>query len=335
MPPRRLVRGRRPRPPRRLPQHRPAGDRPVAGDLRVSGGRSPRVQCPADGGADHPLTLRVRPGREGDVLDLTAVRSMVRSFPWGGLLSTTRLQVFGRAPWSTAHNESDASSNLRRQRDLATLHDSPARALVAGIFVGRSVVRASGGQVISFVWSPGERLPAGTGGSENYTVGQVRELNRRGIDARVVTIGLGRADGRDEFSDIPFHSVRHLEDVGDLDDTVVFVSEAPHVATRRQAYQILHVPPPLRARQRAEVADATRDRILIATSRFAADMWAVVPRCGRRDRARGPPVRRAGVRRRAAARTDGRATSGALRGAAEPGEGDLHVPLDVAHRPDR
>jgi len=128
--------------------------------------------------------------------------------------------------------------------------------------------------VISFVWSPGERLPAGTGGSENYTVGQVRELNRRGIDARVVTTGLGDADGRDEFSDIPFHSVPRLGDISDLDDTVVFVSEAPHVTTLRPAYQILHVPPPLRAHQRAEVTDATRDRILIATSRFAAQLWA-------------------------------------------------------------
>jgi glycosyltransferase involved in cell wall biosynthesis len=128
--------------------------------------------------------------------------------------------------------------------------------------------------VISFVWSPGERLPAGTGGSENYTVGHVRELNRRGIDARVVTIGLGLDDGRDEFSDIPFLSVPDLDDVGDLDGTIVFVSEAPSVTTRRPAYQILHVPPPLRAARRAEAVDATRDRILIATSRYAADLWA-------------------------------------------------------------
>jgi D-inositol-3-phosphate glycosyltransferase len=89
-----------------------------------------------------------------------------------------------------------------------------------------------------------------------------------------VTIGLGVNDGRDEFSDIPFHSVAQLDDVGAMEGTVVFVSEAPHVTTRRPAYQILHVPPPLRARRRTEVADATRDRILIATSRYAADMWA-------------------------------------------------------------
>lgn len=128
--------------------------------------------------------------------------------------------------------------------------------------------------MISFVWSPGERLPAGTGGSENYTVGHVRELRRRGIDARIVTIGLGSDDGREEFDDIPFLSVAGLEDVGDLDDTVVFVSEAPFVATRRTAYQILHVPPPLRVTRHDEVAHATRDRILIATSRYAAQMWA-------------------------------------------------------------
>jgi D-inositol-3-phosphate glycosyltransferase len=128
--------------------------------------------------------------------------------------------------------------------------------------------------MISFVWSPGERLPAGTGGSENYTVGHVRELQRRGIDARIVTIGLGSDDGREEFDDIPFLSVARLEDVGDLDDTIVFVSEAPFVATRRTAYQILHVPPPLRVARRDEVTQATRDRILIAPSEYAAQLWA-------------------------------------------------------------
>jgi D-inositol-3-phosphate glycosyltransferase len=129
--------------------------------------------------------------------------------------------------------------------------------------------------MISFVWSPAQRLPAGTGGSENYTVGQVRELMRRGIDARVVTVGLGASDGREEFSDIPFHSVSRLDVVGDLDDTIVFVNEAtPHLTTRRPAYQMLHVPPPLREPQRTRVAEASRDRILIATSRFAADLWA-------------------------------------------------------------
>jgi D-inositol-3-phosphate glycosyltransferase len=128
--------------------------------------------------------------------------------------------------------------------------------------------------VISFVWSPGQRLPAGTGGSENFTVGQVRELNRRGVDARVVTVGLGTTDGREEFDDVPFHGVADLDALGLLDDTLVFVSEAPPVETRHPAFQILHVPPPLRAGQQAVVTDGTRNRTLIATSRYAAALWA-------------------------------------------------------------
>ena len=128
--------------------------------------------------------------------------------------------------------------------------------------------------MISFVWSPGERLPAGTGGSENFTVGHVRELNRRGIEARVVTIGVGTADGRDEFDDIPFHSVPALDAVGRLDDTLVFVSEAPPTTTVHPAYQILHVPPPLRQHAHASVVAGTRDRTLVATSRYAAALWA-------------------------------------------------------------
>lgn len=128
--------------------------------------------------------------------------------------------------------------------------------------------------VISFVWSPGEGLPAGTGGSENFTVGHVRELARRGIGARVVTVGLGADDGRDDFDDVAFHSVATLDDLSDLDDTLVFVSEAPPVATRHPAFQVLHVPPPLRKAQQARVTASTLDRTLMATSRYAAGLWS-------------------------------------------------------------
>lgn len=128
--------------------------------------------------------------------------------------------------------------------------------------------------MISFVWTPGEVLPAGTGGSENYTTGQVRELNRRGVPARVVTVGLGEADGRDQFTDIPFLSLAQLSDVSELDDTVVFVSDIAAVATKNPSFRILHVPPPLRERHRALALDSVRDRILIATSRYSARLWS-------------------------------------------------------------
>src|SRR5580693_8828697 len=128
--------------------------------------------------------------------------------------------------------------------------------------------------LISFIWSPGNPLPAGTGGSENYTVGQVRELTRRGIAARVVTVGLGQQDGRDGFADIPFLSLPTLAAVSELNDTVVFVNEAHTVPTRRPAFLILHNPPPIRERYRAFAVDGTRELTLIATSRYAADLWS-------------------------------------------------------------
>lgn len=126
--------------------------------------------------------------------------------------------------------------------------------------------------MISFIWSPGNPLPAGTGGSENYTVGQVRELTQRGIAAQVVTVGLGASDGREGFADVPFLSLRTLEEVGDLDGTVVFVNEPHDVPTRHPAFLILHNPPPIR--ERAFAVEGTRERALIATSRYAAALWS-------------------------------------------------------------
>jgi len=128
--------------------------------------------------------------------------------------------------------------------------------------------------LISFIWSPGNPLPAGTGGSENYTVGQVRELTRRGIPAQVVTVGLGASDGRDGFVGVPFLSLPTLAEVGELDTTVVFVNEPHTVPTRHPAFLILHNPPPIRERERAFAVAGTRELTLIATSRYAAALWS-------------------------------------------------------------
>jgi glycosyltransferase involved in cell wall biosynthesis len=128
--------------------------------------------------------------------------------------------------------------------------------------------------MISFVWELDRPLPAGTGGSENYTVGHVRELIRRGIAAQVVTVGVGTQDGRDEFPGVPFLSLTDATGVAELDGTVVFVTQFPVVATRNPSYQLLHIPPPLRSIERRRAIAQTRDRGLIATSRFAAELWA-------------------------------------------------------------
>lgn len=139
---------------------------------------------------------------------------------------------------------------------------------------GTSATKKRRQKLISFIWSPGNPLPAGTGGSENYTVGQVRELKRRGIPAQVVTVGLGADDGRDDFTGIPFLSLPTLTEVGELDSTIVFVNEPHTTPTRYPAFLILHNPPPIRERQRAFAVEGTRDRALIATSRYAAALWS-------------------------------------------------------------
>jgi len=128
--------------------------------------------------------------------------------------------------------------------------------------------------LISFIWSPGNPLPAGTGGSENYTVGQVRELTRRGVPAQVVTVGLGASDGRDDFTGVPFLSLPSLADVSELDSTVIFVNEPHPVRTRHPAFLILHNPPPIREREKAFAIAGTRERVLIATSQYAAALWS-------------------------------------------------------------
>lgn len=128
--------------------------------------------------------------------------------------------------------------------------------------------------MISFIWSPGHVLPAGTGGSENYTAGQVRELNRRGVHAQVVTVGIGEADGRDQFTDVPFVSVPRLADVSSLPGTVVFVNDIASVTTVNPSFQILHNPPPIRERYRTATIESVRGRVLIATSRYSAGLWS-------------------------------------------------------------
>lgn len=127
--------------------------------------------------------------------------------------------------------------------------------------------------MISFIWPPGTKLPAGTGGSENYTVGQVRELIRRGIAAQVVTVGLGHKDGRNEFVDIPFLSLKTVTQIGTLEGVVVFVNEAAVVATKEPAFVIMHIPPPDKKELKA-IQAMVRGRTLIATSTYAAKLWS-------------------------------------------------------------
>jgi D-inositol-3-phosphate glycosyltransferase len=125
--------------------------------------------------------------------------------------------------------------------------------------------------MITFVWLSAFPILSGTGGSENYTVGQVRELMRRGIPTQIVTIGLGRKDGRADFKDIKFFATT-LESVSRMAGTVVFVSEEGiyhPTPTRSKSYAILHVPP-----RSAAVDAAQKGMGVIVPSSYARQIWA-------------------------------------------------------------
>lgn len=128
--------------------------------------------------------------------------------------------------------------------------------------------------MISFVWSSKHPFVSGSGGSESYTAGHIRELARRGIPARVITIGHGEKDGRDDFPDIEFLALSSADQLANLDDTIVFVTYPLDVKARRPSYAILHCPPP-----NYQHGDPLYDRKafkgkrLITASKFAAGMW--------------------------------------------------------------
>lgn len=128
--------------------------------------------------------------------------------------------------------------------------------------------------MISFVWPPGVPMLAGTGGSETYTAGQVRELLRRGIQAQVVTIGHGTKDGRSDFVGIPFLALADESDISKLSGTVVFVNRAYPVSTKNKAAIILHCVTPKQS-ERTERQTEIANKTVIATSIYSGQQWAL------------------------------------------------------------
>jgi D-inositol-3-phosphate glycosyltransferase len=129
--------------------------------------------------------------------------------------------------------------------------------------------------MISFVWSAKNPFWAGRGGSENYTAGHIRELMRRGIPTRLITIGHGLDDGREGFPDITFTALDNKEQLSELDDTLIGVTYPVGVPTKRPSYAVLHCP--LTTSQgrddHFDMNAFAMGSTLMAPSRFAAKMW--------------------------------------------------------------
>jgi D-inositol-3-phosphate glycosyltransferase len=122
--------------------------------------------------------------------------------------------------------------------------------------------------------APGVQMLAGTGGSETFTAGHVRELLRRGIAAQIVSVGHGTNDGRRDFPDLPFLALKKQEEISQLPGTVVFVNRAYPVPTKNRAAIILHCVTPKRTDKqmfKSEVAG----KIVIATSIYSGQKWAL------------------------------------------------------------
>ena len=128
--------------------------------------------------------------------------------------------------------------------------------------------------MISFVWPPGEPMLAGTGGSETYTAGHVRELLRRGIDAQVVTVGHGIKDGRQDFKDIPFVDFPDAHPISNLPGTVVFVNKAYPVQTKNKATIIFHCSIPKKS-DRERYKSFAEGKTIVATSVYSGQQWAL------------------------------------------------------------
>ena len=115
---------------------------------------------------------------------------------------------------------------------------------------------------------------AGTGGSETFTAGHVKELHRRGIESQVVIIGDGLARSKKDFPEVSFLGLKQESEISDLAGTVVFVNRAYDVPTRHKAAIILHCAVPSRIEVDARIKD-TQGKVIIATSIYNAQQWAL------------------------------------------------------------
>jgi D-inositol-3-phosphate glycosyltransferase len=128
--------------------------------------------------------------------------------------------------------------------------------------------------MLRFIWSEPSPLYSGRGGSENYTIGHVRELQRRGIAAEIVTVGFGKEDGRQFLPDIPFHDVATTDDLANLDGTLIFAYTPHPIRTKEPSFSILHAPPTMKVKfPREYFMEAARHTTLLANSRFTQRIW--------------------------------------------------------------
>lgn len=132
--------------------------------------------------------------------------------------------------------------------------------------------------MISFIWPPGESMIAGTGGSETYTAGHVRELLRRGIKAQVITVGARPAKLSQGFAGVPIVGFDSKQALAGLVGAVVFVNnyfDIPGRSSDDKVAVMLHNTIPNVLQEAAYEGLDVFGKTIIATSIYSAQQWAL------------------------------------------------------------
>jgi glycosyltransferase involved in cell wall biosynthesis len=126
--------------------------------------------------------------------------------------------------------------------------------------------------MISFVWSSDVPMLAGTGGSETFTAGQVRELLRRGIRAQIINVKSAKSVSRKDFHDLPIIRLSQ-DDISSLPGRVVFVNGFFPVATINKSAIFFHTVTYKLTNQKL-LQKTVKDKILITNSKYNARSWS-------------------------------------------------------------
>lgn len=154
-------------------------------------------------------------------------------------------------------------------------HTSPAPApnLVLGeAFLSHAIITPV--SMILFVTSADLPFIPGQGGTEAFTIGVIRQLRKRGMDARIATVGLRKRDGRALVPDVPFNDYATIEDLAAVDATLINVCRPHSIAMRKPSFVMMHVPPRSSAYSIREYKAASQRHSLIANSKFTQHEWA-------------------------------------------------------------
>ncbi|HET9411996.1 MAG TPA: glycosyltransferase family 4 protein [Candidatus Saccharimonadales bacterium] len=133
--------------------------------------------------------------------------------------------------------------------------------------------------MISFVWTPSsfweKPLPVipGNGGTETFTLGQLRELGRCGVDAQIITFRMGKNDGREFSPDVSFVDYPQSTDLACLEGEVLLVSEPLRIPTKKVPHMILHNPPYI-TQTKQFYKQHFKGHKLITNSQASASLWA-------------------------------------------------------------